>query len=211
MNRFLRSRSLLAAVAAATAAVLLAGPAAAASKSVATGGWTLATADSRLAFVSIKNDAVGEVHRFPTLAGKVDAGGKLALEITLDAVETGIAIRNERLRTMLFDTAAHPTAKVSAQVDAAAVRALPVGASLNVSTPVTLDLHGLSGELPGEFRITHVSARQWRVSTEAPLIVNAASFGLGDGVEALRNVAKLQAISAAVPVTASLLFDAAPN
>lgn len=208
MNRFRRSRLMLLSAGLAAAVAVHAADRA---PKAATGGWTLATADSRLAFVSIKNDAVGEVHRFPALAGKVDAGGKLALEITLDAVETGIPIRNERLRTMMFDTAAHPTAKVSAQVDAAAVRALPVGASLNVSTPVTLDLHGLSGELPGELRITHVSARQWRVSTEAPLIVNAASFGLGDGVEALRNVAKLQAISAAVPVTASLLFDATPN
>jgi len=208
MNRFRRSRLMLLSAGLAAAVAVHAADRA---PTAATGGWTLAAADSQLAFVSIKNDAVGEVHRFPALAGKVDAGGKLALEITLDAVETGIPIRNERLRTMLFDTAAHPTAKVSAQVDAAAVRALPVGASLNVSTPVTLDLHGLSGELPGEFRITHVSAQQWRVSTEAPLIVNAASFGLGEGVEALRNVAKLQAISAAVPVTASLLFDAAPR
>ncbi len=204
MTRSRHSRLLLAA---GFASAALIGHAADATPKAAAGGWTLAATDSRLAFVSIKNDAVGEVHRFPALGGTVDASGRLALEIALDAVETGVPIRNERMRTMLFDTAAHPTAKVSAQVDAAAVRALPVGASLSVATPVTLSLHGLSGELPGEFRITHVSAQQWRVSTEAPLIVNAATFGLGEGVEALRNLAKLQAISAAVPVTASLLFD----
>ena len=180
-----------------------------ASPATAAKGWTLAAADSRLSFVSIKNDQIAEVHRFPSLTGSVDAGGRLALEIALDAVETGVPIRNERLRTMLFDTAAHPTAKVSAQVDAAAVQALRVGTSLLVSTPATLTLHGLSAEVPGEFRISRISAKQWRVGTEAPLIVNASAFGLVDGVEALRSIAKLQAISAAVPVTASLVFDAA--
>ena len=182
---------------------------AAAADKVAGKGWTLAAADSRLSFVSIKNDQIAEVHRFPSLSGTVDAGGKLELDIALDAVETGIPIRNERLRTMLFDTAAHPVAKVTAQVDAAAVQGLRVGNSLLVSVPATLALHGLSGEVPGEFRISRISAKQWRVSTETPLIVNATAFGLVDGVEALRSVAKLQTIAAAVPVTASLLFDAA--
>lgn len=171
--------------------------------------WTLSAADSRLSFVSIKNDQIAEVHRFPALTGSVDGGGKLMLEIPLDAVETGVPIRNERLRTLLFDTATHPVATVAAQVDAAAVQALRVGNSLLVSTPATLALHGLSAEVAGEFRISRISAKQWRVSTEAPLIVNASAFGLVDGVEALRSIAKLQTLAAAVPVTASLVFDAA--
>lgn len=182
---------------------------AAAADKVAGKGWTLAAADSRLSFVSIKNDQIAEVHHFPTLSGTVDAGGKLALEIPLDAVETGIPIRNERLRTLLFDTAAQPVATVTAQVDVAAVQGLRVGKSIVVSTPATLALHGVTGEVPGEFRISRISAKQWLVTTEMPLIVNASAFGLVDGVEALRSIAKLQTIAAAVPVTAALVFDLA--
>ena len=172
-------------------------------------GWTLAAAESRLSFVSIKNDSVAEVHRFPTLGGTVGGDGKVALEIALDAVETGLPVRNERLRVLLFDTAKHPVATVTMQVDAAAVQGLRVGKSLVLRASATLALHGLSGEVPGEFRITRMSSHQWLVTTEAPLIINAAAFGLADGVAALREIARLQAIAAAVPVTASLLFNAA--
>ena len=44
------------------------------------------------------------------------------------------------------------------------------------------------------------------VTSELPDLINAADFGLAEGVAALQKVAGLQAISTAVPVTLQLQF-----
>jgi hypothetical protein len=44
--------------------------------------------------------------------------------------------------------------------------------------------------------------------TLAPLVLNAADFGLAEGLESLRALAGLPAISLAVPVSAVLIFNA---
>jgi hypothetical protein len=45
------------------------------------------------------------------------------------------------------------------------------------------------------------------VSSRKPVIVNAASVDLADGIEALREVANLPSISKAVPVSFVLTFE----
>ena len=44
-------------------------------------------------------------------------------------------------------------------------------------------------------------------STSKPIIVTAASHGLVDGVEALREIAGLPSISRSVPVTFNVVFE----
>jgi hypothetical protein len=47
------------------------------------------------------------------------------------------------------------------------------------------------------------------VTSERPLLLNAADVGLADGVERLREIAGLPSISPAVPVSFVLLFESA--
>ena len=54
--------------------------------------------------------------------------------------------------------------------------------------------------------MTRLDARHWLVTSEAPLVVSAAAFKLDTGLEALRDIAKLQAIADGVPVTLALSF-----
>ena len=44
--------------------------------------------------------------------------------------------------------------------------------------------------------------------TLAPLVLHAEDFALASGIEALRKIAELQAISLSVPVGAVLIFTA---
>ena len=67
--------------------------------------WVLDSENSHLSFVSIKNGVVAEVHRFDTLRGGVNDNGTAALKIGLASVETNIPIRNDRIKSMLFDVA----------------------------------------------------------------------------------------------------------
>ncbi len=171
------------------------------SAGTAVAGWTIAGGASRLTFVSVKNNAVAEVHRFTGLMGEVSADGSANLQIALDSVDTGIAIRDERMRSALFDTAKFPQASAQFKFDPAPVQALAVGESLVLATPVTLDLHGVSAQLAATLRITHLADGHWLVATEQPVIVDGKAFGLGDGIEALRKLANLQGIATAVPVS----------
>ncbi len=169
--------------------------------------WRVDPAASRLNFVSVKNDAVGEVHAFTRLSGGVDGSGIATLEVDLDSVDTGIDIRDQRMREMLFETARFGRAVIRAQLGADDMAALAPGAQRHLETTLTLDLHGASAELPAELTVTGLDAGLVLVATSKPVVVNATSFGLAPGVEALREVAKLKTISIAVPVTAQLVLQ----
>ena len=58
-----------------------------------TGSWTLDADASSLNVVSIKNNSIAEVHRFPDLSGAIGADGEATLSVGLDSVQTGIGIR----------------------------------------------------------------------------------------------------------------------
>lgn len=168
------------------------------------GSLGLDAAGSRLSFVSIKNNTVAEVHTFDTLRGVVDPQGKVRLEIDLDSVRTGIELRDQRMRELLFETHRFHTAVITLDTDLEAVRALAPGAHRIVPTQAVLDLHGVQNRVPAELRITRVDASTWLVSSERPVIVSATHFGLINGVEALRRVVGLQSIGSGVPVSFTL-------
>ena len=54
-----------------------------------------------------------------------------------------------------------------------------------------------------------LDADTYSAHTVKPIIISADQFGLKDGVEALREIAGLNNISLAVPVTFSVLFTRA--
>ena len=64
--------------------------------------WEVANG-SQIQFVSIKNNAIGEVSHFETLSGTVTEAGEVEVRVALDSVETNIGIRNERMKKLLFE------------------------------------------------------------------------------------------------------------
>ena len=87
--------------------------------------WSVSADESKIAFASIKKDKVGEVHHFKTISGGVSADGAAKIEIDLASVETWIDIRNERMGEHVFNGMGPAT--LTANVDMAALEALPVG------------------------------------------------------------------------------------
>src|SRR5690606_33896412 len=114
----------------------------------------------------------------------------------------------ERLRTLLFDTAKFPEAQVMATVRQALITDLAPGAQLELRLPVQVQLNGRKHGYMAELLATRLDDQRFQVVTLAPLVLNAADFGLTDGVEALRKIAGLPAISLSVPVGAVLIFTA---
>ena len=156
---------------------------------------------SQVQFVSIKNNTVGEVSHFETLSGSVTDAGGVEVRVVLDSVETNVGIRNERMKTMLFEVGLYPEAVITAQLDAESMAALSSGGVTNVALQV--DLHGQSVTKDAQLNIA-VTDQGVSATTTQPILLTAAEFGLEGGVAALQAVAGLNAISRVIPVTVAL-------
>ena len=170
--------------------------------------WQLDGESSRLTFVTTKVTNVAEVNRFRSLRGSVGDDGKVQLQVPLETVDSGIPLRDERLRKQLFAVEKFASAQIGAQLDIAPLLTLAAGAQMELRLPLTVTLHGHSQSYSSELLVTRLDDRRFQVVTLAPLLLNAEDFGLAAGIEALRQLAGLKTISLAVPVSAVLIFTA---
>ena len=168
-------------------------------------GWQLDNDHSRLHFLSTKNAQITEVHRFETLSGSLSDQGELEVRVALDSVNTAIDIRNTRMREMLFDTATYPVATLRAALPIETMT-VAVGESSTLSLAGALSLHGVEAPVQMEVMVMRLSATEFKAVTLAPVLINADTFALGNGVEALKNVAKLTSITLTVPVSFNVTF-----
>ncbi|HSC84226.1 MAG TPA: YceI family protein [Pseudomonas sp.] len=168
--------------------------------------WYLDNESSRLSFISTKAGNLSEVHRFLTLHGQVDDQGAARMRIEMDSVSTGIPVRDERLRSVLFDVEHFAEAQIMAQLNLGLITDLAPGAQLELRLPIQVAIRGRKHGYMTELLATRLDDHRFQVVTLAPLVLNAEDFGLGDSVEALRKLARLQSISLSVPVGAVLIF-----
>ncbi|MCY1416864.1 YceI-like domain protein [compost metagenome] len=149
---------------------------------------------------------MAEVSRFLVMHGTVDDKGQASLRIELDSVNSGVPLRDERIRELLFDTARFPEAKVSARLDLRPIVGLADGVQLEMRLPIELTLHGKSRRYVAEVLATRLDDHRFQVVTLSPLVLDAADFGLAPGVDKLRKLAGLKSIGLSVPVGAVLIF-----
>ena len=168
--------------------------------------WTLSNEASTLSFVTVKADHVAEVHTFDELSGAIGEDGSVSIEIALASVNTLVPIRNERMQSMLFETDLFPRATITSQINSDSLTNMALGSSEEMGLDFTQELHNQSQT----YNATVLVSRQKAgliATTLKPIVVNAESFDLVAGVEALREVAGLPSISRAVPVSFTVAFE----
>lgn len=169
--------------------------------------YTLSQSDSQINFISVKNDRIGEIHSFDEFSGSLSSKGELNVEVALTSVNTAIDIRNQRMQNLLFDTVAFPKATFTAQIEPSLLK-LSAGESTTTTVAGQLSLHGQSVPMEFTLRVNALSPGKIQVNTIVPSLLNVDDFALGKGLEALREIAKLQSISYSVPLTFSVVFEA---
>lgn len=180
---------------------------AAAAESAATASdWTLDPASSHLSYVSLKAGEIAEANRFDRLSGTVAADGTARIEIALASVNTGVGVRDERMREIFFQVAEYPTAVVTAALDPATFAGIDVGQVTVRPLAATLALKGMEAPIETEVQVARVSEDRVLVTPTRPVIITTDMFGLTDELGELRALAQLPSISPAVPVTFSLAF-----
>ena len=166
--------------------------------------WQLVNESSQLNFISTKASHIAETHTFGLLSGSIADTGEAQLNVDLASVATGIDIRNERMRTMLFNVLTFPQAEITTDLD--------LGEFTSLTGPVVktiaakLSLVGQSTQVHGDVLVVPVNDNTVNVTTVAPIVVNANGLEMVAGIEALREIAGLPSISYSVPVTFSLTF-----
>jgi len=169
-------------------------------------GWSMDPERSHLAFMSIKAKDVAEVHSFTEMAGSIADDGQVTVSMMLDSVETLIPIRNERMREFLFDTTDYKDATLTAKVDPAVIADMKPGDIAQVTAEGTLSMHGATQPMVLNMQAAKVADGTVMVASTKPLVIDAANFGMSDGVEKLREIAGLDSISNAVPVIFVMTF-----
>jgi polyisoprenoid-binding protein YceI len=129
--------------------------------------------------------------------------GRINLDIDLASVDTGIEIRDERLKTMLWNVKLTPRASFTAKLPSDVVGSLSSTGLKDVDVTGTLQMAGMSKPVNAKLRVLS-AGQKMTVVTREPILINANDFGLKPGVEALRDVMGLNVLSPAAPVTFSL-------
>jgi polyisoprenoid-binding protein YceI len=168
--------------------------------------WKLDPERSSVEFISIKAKDVAEVHTFQDIQGTIGEDGGVSIALMLDSVETLIPIRNERMREFLFETTNYKEATLTAKIEPEILAGMKAGDIKSVTAEGNLSLHGATQPMTLSMRAARVSEGEVLVASVKPLIVNAEKFGLGSGIEKLREIAGLDSISHAVPVTFVITF-----
>lgn len=167
--------------------------------------WTLDASASHIAFGSVKNNYIGEVHAFSGLSGEVNAEGDASIDIELGSVETQIDIRNERMVEHVFNMA--PSATLSTKIDMEQISKLELGQSTVMEIDFDLAFLGADVALYGEIFVLRITEDQVMVTTNNMVYVDTDELGIEAGIDKLQELASLDDITRAVPVTLRFVFN----
>ncbi|MEP7705598.1 YceI family protein [Paraglaciecola sp. 25GB23A] len=168
--------------------------------------WKVDSEQSKVFFISTKNLNISEIHSFSRIDGQLSSDGQFSADISLSSVETGIDIRNQRMRDMLFKVDLFPKANISATLPKG-IMSLAKGESMHTELPATLTLMGASKALNLDLIVSKTNDGKYMVSSAKPVLLGASELGLQDGVEALQKIAGLTSIGLTVPVTFNLVLN----
>ena len=172
-------------------------------------GYVLDSANSSLFFVTSRRTHDLENQRFNDLVGAITQSGEASLRINLNSVETGVDIRNERIREFLFEVGTFGSeAVITLPVDLPALSAQSIGSTTTQTVAATMDLHGVSAAIDTDLSVTRLSDTQIMVQNVSPILIDAEDYALVEGIEVLRGLANLPIISYSVPVNFTLIYNA---
>lgn len=163
---------------------------------------------SELHFVSVKKTDVAEVHHFKALQGGISGDGTVRLVIDLESVATGIEVRDQRVKELLFEVSRFSEAVFHTRIDPKEVASLAIGERKKLAIDGKLELHGQTQSIKTTLDVVRLSDQRLFASTSAPLVLSANAFDMGGGLQHLAAIAALSSISDAVMVTLTLEFVA---
>ena len=170
--------------------------------------WTLDAAGSPLTYQSVKKNTVVETNRLRNLSGEVSPDGTARVTIDLNSVDSGIDVRDVRMRFLFFQTFKFPAANVTTKIDPASVADLQTKRRLKMKLPFTLDLHGFTKDFSAAVVVTLISDTQVSVASETPIEIKVEDFGLLPAITKLEQAGDVTNILPVASVSFDFVFNA---
>ena len=168
--------------------------------------WTLDGANSKVGFGSVKSDVIGEGHSFSGLSGTVSEDGMVELTLDLATVNTDLDIRNERIQEHVFKMA--PSAQLMAEVDMDAMKGLAVGSTMESVVEGTVMFLGEEVFVDLPVVAARLADDKVLIMSDGITYISTEELGIDAGIDKLMELARLERIDRAVPVTVHLMFSA---
>ena len=120
-------------------------------------GWTLDPAQSIVTYQSVKKNTIVETNTIRNISGKISPAGDAKIDFDLNSVDTGVDLRNVRMRFLFFETFKYPTATVTAKVNPADFENLAKVRRMVAPLTFKLSLHGVEKEFSTKVAVTMVT------------------------------------------------------
>jgi outer membrane protein OmpA-like peptidoglycan-associated protein/polyisoprenoid-binding protein YceI len=144
--------------------------------------WVLNPTQSNIYMQTEKLENTIEKHRFTSIEGSVSKDGDATIKIDLNSLDTGIDLRNVRMRFLLFETFKFPNAIITAKVDKSKLTELATRTRINYTLPARVNLHGIVKDFQIPVEIGRVNDSTVTVSTIKPVVVAAETFDFTRGL-----------------------------
>jgi outer membrane protein OmpA-like peptidoglycan-associated protein len=154
-------------------------------------GWTIDQAGSALRVQSVKNGSTVESSEFVTFTGTIAPDGTAEVRIATDSVDTGIDLRNVRMRFLFLETFLYPEAVITTRIDPAMLAGIEETRRMTIDLPFTLTLHAMQRDLVAPVAVTLISDDLVAIASAGPIVISAADFGLTDGIAKLEEAANV--------------------
>lgn len=172
------------------------------------GAWELNADESSFNFSSTKNGDITEQHSIGSLVGEADFTGQIVVRLDLSTVDTGIEIRDQRMREFLFEVDKYPVARIEADYDLDVLGEIAPGSEQIITLPFAVKLHGVEKEMTLAVKINRPEWGRVIITPAGDFIIEAADFNMEEGLLTLKGLAGLEDISTQVPITFKLVFEA---
>lgn len=157
-------------------------------------GWTLDPKQSVMTVLSVKNGEVVEASKFHALTGEIDEDGTATLKVMLDSIDTGIDLRNVRMRFLFFQTFRFPEATVTVTLERDKLAPLAINRREKITLDYTLALHGVKKSGKAWVTVTLLDDDTVAVTTLLPIMVAASDYGLSAGIQKLEEAASVEIV-----------------
>ena len=153
------------------------------------GGWTLDLDASELRVMSIKKEKIAEISPFRVFQGRIGESGETEVTISLDSIDTGIDLRNVRMRFLFFETFQFPEARLTTVIDPAMLEGLESARAMAINLPYTLEIRGVEAERTDRVQVVLLDRDTVVVSSAEPIPIQLAGFDLESGRQKLQEAA----------------------
>ena len=170
-------------------------------------GWAIESNQSSITYLSSKLtgnlSTIFENNRFTNFSGTINDAGEVVLNIDMNSVDTGVAIRDERVKEHVFNVKQYPQATVKMSVKDLIVDCCEFGYTQMVE--VLLSMRGVTKKIKGKVGVTRRDDRLL-VQSVSPILINATDYGMLEGIQTIKELVKLVNIPTTIPVSFQLVF-----